>query len=270
MRLRSKVLLVAALSGAALGAAAQGALEVIPLRHRTAEQVLPALRPLLEPGAVLTGQGSQLIVRTSERNLAELRRALQAIDTPQRRLVILVRFDSAGASASSALETRGSVSTDRSRVVIRATGESGALEERVDQRIQVLEGARAFISTAETRPLQEGTVVRTPGGTIASRTTVIQEASSGFEVVPRLSGSTVMLDIAPQRETFAPAGSGLPPGSVQGQRLATTVSGPLGEWIDLGGTAGAGTQDERGVLSARSARSSGERRIWVKVEELRP
>src|SRR5687768_14394929 len=35
---------------------AQNALEIITLRHRTAEQVLPALRPLLEPGATLTGQ----------------------------------------------------------------------------------------------------------------------------------------------------------------------------------------------------------------------
>jgi len=31
-------------------ALAQGTLEVIPLRHRTVEQVLPVLRPLLEPG----------------------------------------------------------------------------------------------------------------------------------------------------------------------------------------------------------------------------
>jgi hypothetical protein len=29
--------------------AGQGSLEVIPLRHRTADQVLPALRPLMEP-----------------------------------------------------------------------------------------------------------------------------------------------------------------------------------------------------------------------------
>jgi len=39
---------------------AQGSLEVIELRHTTAERVLPALRPLLEPGGVLTGQRSRL------------------------------------------------------------------------------------------------------------------------------------------------------------------------------------------------------------------
>src|ERR1700752_1999939 len=74
-------------------ASGQGALEIIALRHRTADQVLPALRPLMEPGATLTGQGTQLIVRTSPANLAELMRALEAIDRPSRRLQISVRYD---------------------------------------------------------------------------------------------------------------------------------------------------------------------------------
>src|SRR4030066_117723 len=63
---------------------AQGTLEVIPLRHRTVEQVLPVLRPLLEPGGAMSGQSYQLIVRTSPGNLAEIRAALQAIDHPAR------------------------------------------------------------------------------------------------------------------------------------------------------------------------------------------
>src|SRR5678816_2921450 len=86
------ILLVAVIAGQA---AAPGSLEVFPLRHRTADQVLPALRPLMEPGATLTGQGTQLIVRTSPGNLAELRRALDDLDRPLRRLQISVRFDDA-------------------------------------------------------------------------------------------------------------------------------------------------------------------------------
>src|SRR4051812_34334968 len=61
---------LAAVVAAVLGAGAvlytltcypQG-LEIISLRHRTVEQVLPALRPLLEPGGTMTGQSNQLIV----------------------------------------------------------------------------------------------------------------------------------------------------------------------------------------------------------------
>jgi hypothetical protein len=75
----------------ALTARAQNALEIITLRHRTAEQVLPSLQPLLEPGGTLSGQGAQLFVRTSPANLDDLRLALTALDeqrqTPRGALV---------------------------------------------------------------------------------------------------------------------------------------------------------------------------------------
>src|SRR5258706_5874735 len=88
----------------ASGALAQNTLEIIGLRHRLAGEVIPSLQPLLEPGATLSGQGSQLFVRTSPGNLAELRRALEAIDRPARRLLISVRFDSSLEAASRGIE----------------------------------------------------------------------------------------------------------------------------------------------------------------------
>jgi type II secretory pathway component GspD/PulD (secretin) len=151
-------------------ALAQGTLEVIPLKHRTAEQVIPVLRPLLEPGGALTGQYSQLIVRTSPENLAQLRAALEAIDTPIRKLLISVRFDDV--SASSRL---GSGVRIQNR------------EEQVDQRIQVLEGGQAYISAGQSR--------------------VYADAATGFAVVPRLAGSRVTLEILAQQESFARGGA---------------------------------------------------------------
>ena len=80
-----KLLFLSALALAAAQALAQQSLEIIALRHRTVEQVLPVLRPLLEPGGTLTGQRGQLIVRASPANLAELRQALAAIDQVEER-----------------------------------------------------------------------------------------------------------------------------------------------------------------------------------------
>src|SRR5438094_5018681 len=90
-------------------AIAENALEIITLRHRTAEQVLPGLRPLLEPGATLTGQGSQLVVRTSQANLSDLRLALEVLDQPQRRLLISVRFDEARDATNRSLGASGRI-----------------------------------------------------------------------------------------------------------------------------------------------------------------
>src|ERR1044071_3930849 len=139
---------------------AQGALEIIPLRHRTADQVLPALRPLMEPGAVLTGQGTQLIVRTSPANLAELKRALDDLDRPLRRLQISVRFDDAVDQAAQGVETSGRVTNRGSSVDVRVQERQGTATGRVDQRVQVLEGGRAFISTGRNTPVYDGSGFR--------------------------------------------------------------------------------------------------------------
>lgn len=186
---------------------AQETLEVISLRHRTVDQVLPVLRPLLAPGGALTGQSNQLIVRTSPENLAQIRAVLDAIDQPARRLMVSVRFDASQQSARS------------------------ARDEQAEQRLQVLEGGQAYISTGEAR--------------------IYGQAGTGFAVMPRVSGSSVTLDIAAQQEAFTRGGA------VRGERAVSTVSGRLGDWIELGG------------ISVSSLRGEGERRIWVKVEELR-
>jgi hypothetical protein len=223
-------------------ALAQGTLEVIALRHRTADQVIPVLRPLLEPGGALSGQYNQLIVRTSPDNLAQIRAALDAIDQPARRLTISVRFDTVQDSVRSGVQTDARISNRGSSADIRIQDSRSALEERVDQRMQVLEGGQAYISTGESR--------------------IYGQAGTGFAVMPRVSGSNVTLDIASQQEAFTRGGA------IQGQRAVSTVSGRLGEWFELGGASSSSARSDSGILSARERTAVGERRIWVKVEEV--
>ena len=244
-------------------AAAQYVLEVIPLRHSTAEQVIPSLRPLLEPGGTLTGQYSQLIVRTSPSNLDELRRALEAIDRPRRRLQVSVRFDDAGESARRSIEADGRISNRGSDLRIRAEDSARSGESRVDQRVQVLEGGRAMILVGESRPALVRERIRTPAGTIGQDAIVVRETASGFEVVPRLVGSRVLLEIAPQRERFSGGGT------VDTQRVATTASAALGEWFEIGGAVEQATGASSGIASSGHERSLSARRIWVRVDEVR-
>lgn len=271
------LLLLATLLLHAFAASAQG-LEVVPLQHRSAEQVIPVLRPLLEPGGALTGQGYQLFVRTSPANLRDLRKALASIDTPQRRLLISVRYGANAEAERSGFEVRGTVRsgdvtvsnqrfpTERTQVETRVTSSRSASDERVDQRVQVLEGSRAMISTGQSRPLQRQQVFVGPTGVAVQDNTVIQNLDTGFEVTPRVSGNTVFLEINPQRETPGALGQG----SVQSQRVSSSISARLGEWVELGSAVESGSGTAGGVLSSRDASASQARRVWVKVEELRP
>jgi hypothetical protein len=165
-------------------------------------------------------------VRTSPGNLAQIRAVLDFIDQPARRLTISVRFDNAQQSARSGFQDSRS-----------------SRDERVDQRMQVLEGGQAYISSGESR--------------------IHGQAGTGFSVMPRVSGSNVTLEIATQQEAFTRGGA------IQGQRAVSTVSGRLGEWIDLGGTESASARADSGILSSRERTAGGSSGIWVKVEELR-
>ena len=234
---------------AAGGVRAQYSLEILSLRHRTADQVLPTLRPLVEPGGTLTGQGNQLLVRTSPANLAELRQALEAIDRPARRLQVSVRFDDSFLASRRAIGAAGRIGTDGSNVEIRARDSSSSGEARVDQRLQVLEGSHATIYTGQSQPVRERQYIQTPGGVVSQEVTLLQDTRMGFEIVPRITGSVVQVELA-------------------GSTGYTTASGPLGEWFELGSVAMGGNRASRGIASSAQSTTSETRRVWIKVDAL--
>ena len=216
---------------------AQQALEIIPLRHRPVEQVLPALLPLLEPGATLSGSRGQLFLRASPSNVDDIKRALAAIDRPARRLQISVRLDDAMARERRSVDASGTISSGGARVGVSAQDSTRMAAERVDQRLQVLEGSQATI--------------------FAGRSNDYQELGSGFAVVPRQSGGLVHLEIVQQHQA-----------GLQGQRLSTSTTARLGEWTELGGVAQSSARDDRSIGSATGRRTSESRQVWVKVEAL--
>jgi hypothetical protein len=191
--------------------------------------VLPVLQPLLEPGATLNGSRGQLFLRASAANVAEIRRALDAIDRPSRRLQISVRLDDALERQRREIRASGTIGNRGASASVSAEESRRAAAERVDQRLQVLEGGHAFVFTGQSNSLRD--------------------TASGFEVTPRLSGNQVRLDIAQQREA-----------GMQNQRLSSSVTARLGEWVEIGGTASSAASD--------GARAAASRRVWLKVDEV--
>jgi len=88
-------------------------------------------------------------------------------------------------------------------------------------------------------------------------------------VLPRLAGDRVTLEINPQRDTLARPEQNLPRGSVNIQRAGTTVSGRLGEWIELGAVAQGVSNQQSAILGSTRETSEGNRRILLKVDEIR-
>ena len=110
-------LLLAALTGAA-AYAQNTVLEVIPLRYRMAEEVIPIIQPMLAREGSISGFQGQLVVRTTPANLDEIKRILASIDTMPRQLLITVRQDADVDRSRSAAEVSGSVGGDQGRVTV--------------------------------------------------------------------------------------------------------------------------------------------------------
>jgi hypothetical protein len=71
--------------------------------------------------------------------------------------------------------------------------------------------------------------------------------------------------VSSQRESLARRSTG----SVNVQSVVTTLSGRLGEWMELGGV-GQDASGQQSVLLGRSASSSRDnRRVLIKVDEVR-
>ena len=295
-RLRRSILLMTALAAFVQVAYAQNtALEVITLRYRTAEQVIPVLQPLLDKSGTLSGMQNQLIVRTTPANLADLKQVLATLDAVPRRLMITVRQDAALDRDRTQADLSGRISGGGAAVAIPGSGNTrggtvevqrgdSVLRGRIDntrsldsdnntQTLQVLEGSSAFIRAGQSVPVPQRQVVRTiVNGQVVERVgnaVEYRDVMSGFYVLPRLAGDRVTLEINPQRDTLARPEQNLPRGSVNVQQASTTVSGRLGEWMELGGIVQSTSNQQSTILGSTRETSSDNRRILLKVEEIR-
>jgi len=240
-------LITTALAAAAL---AQAFTEVVPLRSRLPDDVIPAIRPLLGPDEAVSAFGGKLIVRATPERMEEIRQLLATIDRPLRRLVIHVRQRDAH---------QGSVGANPPLRDRRTLGQN----ER-SERVQTVEGRPAFI--------RSGTAVPVPtwqsfgGGVLpfAQQGFEYRDATAGFFVTPRLAGDSVVLEISRQA---VHAERGTPPAFAVNE-AATTLRVRPGEWVTLGAVSSGIAQNGRGIVSSHGTRRADDTAIQLMVEML--
>lgn len=208
-----------------------------------------------------------------------------------RRLLITVRQDADSERNRRAAEVAGSVGNDRTRVIVPGSGDRrggnvvlqdgddqvrgrvrdsrSAESHRNTQAIQVLDGSSAFVRVGQSVPVPSRQVVRSVvGGRVVEQlvdTVEYRDAATGFHALPRVMGERVTLDVSPQRDTL----NRQVPGTVDLQRVVTTVSGRLGEWIEIGGLDQSRSEQRSGILGSSSRIGTDSRRVLIKVEELK-
>lgn len=281
----SRILLTMLLLVSAVAIAQSTVLEVIDLKYRNAQEVLPVLQPFVAREGSISALNNQLIVRTTPQNLAELRKILDGIDKRPRRLMITVSQDVDLSAKKGGASVSGTIGGDNAAVTLPrkpggggqgASVSSGQAEARVynsqsagaergGQTVQVLEGNTAFIRVGQSAPITNRQIIQTPTGPRVIDSTQFRDATSGFYARPRTSGDRVTVEIAGNRDQFTNPSTG----AANIQRFDTIVSGRLGEWIELGGSTQSREFDESGVVYRSSEARRDERRLYLKVEEVR-
>lgn len=233
---------------------AQEMIEVISLQHRLAAELEPTLEPFLDAGGVVTAQGNQLIIRSNLENMAELKALIEQLDRPRQRLLIEVRQPLVGSRAAQESNLDGQARDNGGGVQIERHRTASRDDAPQAQRIEVLSGHRALIQTGQQVPMAKRQLRDGRAETVIEH----QDVSSGFSVVPHLSGDNrVLLEIAPYSADLDSAGGG----RINRQQVYTTVSGRLGEWLEIAGS----PEREDSERHSTHNRNEQQRRVLIRV-----
>ncbi len=263
---------------------AQMKMEIFPLKHRQAVELVLVVEPLLGGVGSVTGIRNQLVVRTTPVNLAVVRSVLKKLDTASINLRITVREgtslhlkeNDAELSADARLGKKGQIAVSpgpsKSGGLIVAPSRKGAkVTGRIQQRdlratgnnsqqVVTQDGQPAVIHITQTIPFTETEGVHSGKGSRHRESVVFQEVTRGFRILPRLQSDRVVMDISPVSSRFRG-------GVVASHGIHTTVSGRLGEWIELGSLS-ENSRSKNSQLLGRSETSTREsKRVFVKVEK---
>jgi hypothetical protein len=242
-------------------------LQIFELKGATPQELIPLIKPFVGPDGTVTGMHNQLIVRTSAERMVEVRKILQQFDRAPRRLLLSVRDSAPSEEEMDRMEL--SVDSPHLRIgedrenSLRLKRYTTDTQETNLRTLQTLEGQPTLIADGISRPLvtDRGYIV----GPRAREWTSYdyQTITSGFYATVRLQGDRVRIEIASQKQTPIDGSA-----AISHQQTDSVISGRLGEWLPLAGTASQSRLRSRAIGSNTSSQASRESELWVKVELL--
>jgi type II secretory pathway component GspD/PulD (secretin) len=261
--------------------------QVYALRHQIAESLLPTLNNVLLTGESINAYNNELVVNASSASQQKVSQLLQVLDTPLRNISISVRNNSTGNSVGNNTGVSGGIRTGEvylgaggpqyreingggrrgndSGVVIQSNGvrvqsnhEVRKTSSQQEQSLRAIEGSPAWISTGQSIPYRS---VDQWGNAVVD----YKNADRGFYVTARIIGNRVQLDISTSNDKLSEDPRKRRNGVIDTQRLQTTASGTVGEWISLGGITLQDNSDSRSYTSKNDSNSNTIGNISVRI-----
>lgn len=269
LRLLTRSLLLLQLGlGSSTVASADTTLEIIPLHNRPAEEIQQLLAPLLHDNAVIIANGDSLLIKTSKEQLSDIKSLIKSLDKPLTNLLISViqsdqtnaRELNAGASLYTRIPLKQPQQSQASMTGFYANT-ANLSETDNTQTLRTLEGKPTYIKTGKLH-LYNDISIYNPVYTHPSVAinTQFLEASTGFAVIPRLSGQYVVLEISPWSDNLSQRGV------IETRSAHTTLRVKLNEWIEIGSTQDSRQTERQGFFTHQRSTANRAMKIMLKVE----
>ena len=261
-------------------------IEIIPMKNRMVEDVIPIIKPLVIKGGTVTGMNNQLIVKTTPSNIELIKSILEQIDSAPRKLLISVKrsnnnklnteedvlsikFDSKNIKIKAPDISKKGVAIQNKNskgdvIRYRKSYEKSQEQEGNVFYVNTLEGNPAFINMGRLIPVKSQTNIVTSGAIIVQENIKHHNVSSGFYVTPKLQGDNVVLTISPHFAKINKKEKNI----VNVQKISTIIHGKLGKWVPIGGVDHSlSSSDKRNFINKKQY-SNEKSNIFVKVEEV--
>lgn len=250
----------------------QAATEVIPLKFRMAEDVLPIAESVVGDQGKINAYGNQLIINAPASVINELRDVLAQLDNEPRQLLISIDSQNSATSGASGYSVDGSaragnveVQTGRGerngRDQVRIIRHSTTSEGGGIQQVQATEGYPALIQVGQSVPI---TTSGHDGYGQIYQQTQFRDVTRGFYATATIHGDQVQVTISSHQDRM----SSSRPGGIDVQETNTSVRGKLGEWITLGGIDESASSSQSGTLRRYSTQGRQDLSLRLKVDTL--
>jgi len=227
---------------------------IINLQHRPAQQIIPLIKPLLPENSAITGENFQLMIKTTDTALQDIRAVITQLDKKLIDLIISVRYTQ---RTDQPLETTALV-----HETVISTQKHNQRDSM--QQIRVQEGTEAFIEVNKSFPRND--YYFSLWGPY--RETEYKDVKTGYIISSILDGNNAIVQIKYQFSRLQDGRnhSLRRDSPINIEKFETNLTASLGEWFALSQTSSHDLRKSREVLYDTNDLKQPNRNLYIKID----
>lgn len=247
---------------------AENKIETIQINHRLASDVLSEVQPFLPEKTTARASNNYIILQAEPKVITEIKQLINKLDIPIQNLS--VRILKTHTALSDAERTRLDTSTlindngVSSQLSIKHWSTNKSRNKDLTYQARGIAGKPIMISTERWFPQKEQFLILNSNGDRAVQTkTNYININNGFQTVATiLPNHQVSVEIYPEFANLSKHN-----GVINRNQLFSSISGPVGVWLEIGRVSNDKNQSQLGATRYQTYHQQ-EQFIYIKVDEI--